>query len=82
MLPAARFDAGVAALRGAGCGSVLLLPLAPREGQAAKRVLIMARRGGRGPARLLPPFVLHGPDGAFTPAAEAILRDAAPLPAG
>lgn len=82
VLPAARFDAGVAALRGAGCGSVMLLPLAPRDGQAAKRVLLMARRGGRGPARLLPPFTLHGPGGAFTPAAEAILRDGAALTAG
>lgn len=82
VLPAARFDAGVAAVRAAGCGSVVLLPLAPREGQSAKRVLLMARRGGRGPARLLPPFVLHGADGAFTLAAEAILRHGAALPGG
>jgi len=80
VLPAARFDAGVAALRGAGCGSVVLLPLAPRAGVPAKRVLIAARRGGRGPARLLPPLTLHGPDGAFTPAAEAVLRGGAALP--
>ncbi|WP_170979124.1 tRNA1(Val) (adenine(37)-N6)-methyltransferase [Roseomonas sp. HF4] len=79
VLPAARFDAGIAALRGAGCGSVALLPLAPRAGRAAKRVLVMARRGGRGPARLLPPFVLHHADGGFTPEAEAVLRDAAAI---
>lgn len=82
VLPAARFDAGVAALRGAGCGSVAMLPLAPRAGVAAKRVLVVARRGGRGPARLLPPFVLHDADGAFTPEAEAVLRDAASIAAG
>nr|WP_255568583.1 methyltransferase domain-containing protein [Neoroseomonas alba] len=81
VLPAARFDAGVAALRSAGCGSVTLLPIAPRAGDAAKRVLIRARKAGRAPARLLPPFVLHEADGAFTPAAEAVLRLAAPLAA-
>lgn len=79
VLPAARFDAGVAALRNAGCGATTLLPLAPRAGQAAKRVLIRARRGGRGPATLLPPFVLHEADGRFTAAAESVLRDAAPI---
>ncbi|WP_246504003.1 tRNA1(Val) (adenine(37)-N6)-methyltransferase [Plastoroseomonas arctica] len=80
ILPAARFDAGIAALRAAGFGSLALLPLAPRDGIAAKRVLLQGRRGGRGPARVLPPFTLHTIDGSFTPAAEAVLRDAAPLP--
>lgn len=81
VLPAARFDAGVAALRGTGFGSLLLLPLAPRAGAEAKRVLLRARKAGRAPARLLPPFILHEADGAFTAAAEAVLRDAAPLAA-
>ncbi|HEY4253129.1 MAG TPA: methyltransferase [Roseomonas sp.] len=80
ILPAARFDAGVAALRQAGFGSLALLPLAPRAGQPAKRVLLQGRRAGRGPARVLPPFVLHEADGRFTAAAEAVLRDAAALP--
>lgn len=66
-------------------GSLTLLPLAPREGQAATRVICQARKGGRGAFRLLAPFVLHiGPahDGdrdTFTPAAQGILRDGAPL---
>jgi tRNA1(Val) A37 N6-methylase TrmN6 len=79
VLPAARFDAGVSALRAAGCGSVTLLPVAPRADVPAKRVLLRARRGGRGPARLLPALVLHEQDGGFTPAAQAVLRDAAAL---
>lgn len=79
VLPAARFDAGIAALRAAGCGSLVMLPLAPRAGQAAKRVLLRGRKGGRGPARLLPPVALHEEDGAFTPAVEAVLRHAAAL---
>jgi tRNA1(Val) A37 N6-methylase TrmN6 len=79
VLPAARWDAGAAALREAGCGGLALLPLAPREGAAAKRVLLAGRRGGRGPALLLPPLALHAGAG-FTRAAEAVLRDAAALP--
>ncbi|NMJ43418.1 methyltransferase [Roseomonas sp. JC162] len=79
VLPAARFDAGVAALRQAGCGATTLLPLAPRVGQPAKRVLLRARRGGRGPATVLPPLALHDADGRFTPAAESVLRDAAAI---
>jgi len=75
VLPAARFDAGAVALAAAGCGDVTLLPLWPRAGLAAKRVLIQARREGRGPARVLPGLVLHREAG-FTPAAEAVLRDA------
>ncbi len=81
VLPAARFDAGIAALRGAGCGSLLLLPLAPREGQPARRVLLRARKGGRGAARLLAPMALHGADGAFTVASDAVLRHAGALAA-
>ncbi len=74
VLPAARFDAGVAALRGARCGEVALLPLWPRPGLAAKRVLVQARREGRGPARVLPGLALHREAG-FSPEADAVLRD-------
>lgn len=80
ILPAARFHAGLAALAAAGCGAPLLVPLWPRAGVPAKRVVIQARRGGRGPARVAPGLVLHGPGQAFTEAAEAVLRHAAPLP--
>ncbi|MGI9126637.1 MAG: tRNA1(Val) (adenine(37)-N6)-methyltransferase [Roseomonas sp.] len=79
ILPAARFDVAVTAMRAMGFGAVELLPLLPRMGVAAKRVLLRARKGARGPAKLWPGFVLHEADGRFTPAAEAILRDAVPL---
>jgi tRNA1(Val) A37 N6-methylase TrmN6 len=81
ILPAARFDVGAVALRAAGCGSVALLPLWPRAGTPAKRVVLRSVRGGRGPARVLPGLVLHEatPDGGYTAAAEAVLRDAAAL---
>jgi tRNA1(Val) A37 N6-methylase TrmN6 len=78
VLPAARWDAGAAALRGAGCGALAMLPLAPRAGLAARRVLLAGRRGGRGPALLLPPLALHEATG-FSTAADAVLRDAAAL---
>jgi tRNA1(Val) A37 N6-methylase TrmN6 len=70
---------GIGALAGAGFGSPALLPLWPRAGVAAKRVLLAARRGGRAPGRVLPGLVLHAETGA-TPAAESVLRDAAALP--
>jgi tRNA1(Val) A37 N6-methylase TrmN6 len=80
ILPAARLDQGMAALAAAGCAGTLLLPFWPRSGVAAKRVLLQARRGGRGPARIVPGLVLHAAGEGFTPAAEAVLRDAARLP--
>ena len=66
-------------------GSAAVLPLAAREGRAALRVIVQARKGGRAPFRLLAPFVIHqGPahDGdreSYTPAANAVLRDGADL---
>jgi tRNA1Val (adenine37-N6)-methyltransferase len=79
ILPAARFDAAVAAIRGSGFGAVELLPLWPFAGVPAKRVLLRALKGARSPARVLPGLVLHEADGRFTAAAEAILRDAIAL---
>ena len=48
-------------------------------GEPARRVVVSGRKGARAPARLGPGLVLHGPDGRFTPEAEAVLREAAPL---
>jgi len=75
ILPAARFGDGLAALGGAGFGSPALLPLWPRAGVAAKRVILASRRGGRGPGRVLAGVVLHG-EGAE---AEGVLRGGAAL---
>ncbi len=67
-------------------GSVLVQPLAPRDGRAAVLVLVQARKGGRGAFRLTAPLVLH--DGtehtadreSYARDVLAILRDGAPLP--
>lgn len=61
-------------------GGIELLPLQSKPGQAAKRMILRARKAGRGPLVLLPPLVLHRPDGTYLPEIEAVLRDGAPLP--
>jgi tRNA1(Val) A37 N6-methylase TrmN6 len=61
-------------------GGIVTLPLHPKEGAPAHRVIVSGRRGQRGPATLLPGLALHQADGAFTAAAQRILRDGAPLP--
>ncbi|MBZ4023979.1 methyltransferase [Rhodobacter sp. TJ_12] len=71
-----------------GGGSITVLPVAPRVGRPAGRVIVTARKGGKGPLRLLAPFVLHAKaaHGAdvedLTEAAQAVLRHAQPLPLG
>ncbi|MCX8134674.1 MAG: methyltransferase [Roseococcus sp.] len=79
VLPAARLADAAAALKAARCGALTLLPLWPRAGLAAKRILLQARRGGRGPDRVLPGLVLHDAQGGYTAEAEAVLRGAAAL---
>lgn len=79
VLPAGRLAAGVAALAAAGFGAMVLLPVAPRAGEPAVRVLLRGLRGARGPDRVLPPLVLHEASGSFTPHAESVLRQAQPL---
>ncbi len=64
----------MSALAASGVGGVRLLPLWPKAGQAAKLILIQARRGARTPMRLDAGLVLHTADGGFTPEANAILR--------
>ena len=58
---------------------VNIMPLWPRMGMAAKRVILQARKGSRAPAGLLPGLALHDAEGHYTPDAEAILRDGASL---
>jgi len=73
-----RLPAILAALQGKA-GEITVLPLWPAAGEPARRVVVRARKGVSGPSRLLPGLTLHGGQGKYTPEAEAILRDAAPL---
>ena len=56
-------------------GALVVFPLWPRAGVAAKRVLLTGRLGAASPARLAPGLVLHDAGGGFTAEAEAVLRD-------
>ena len=60
-------------------GDVRVLPIQPKREKPAIRVIVGARKGKRAPLRLLPPFILHEPDGRFTPRAEDMLRHGAAL---
>lgn len=77
--------AGLLAALDRRMGSVALRPLSARPGREAGRILLQARKGGRGALRLLAPLVLHAGshhlrDGeGFSPEADAILRAAAAL---
>lgn len=55
-------------------GSVTIRAVHPKAGAEAARVIVTAVKGGRGALRILPPLVLHGPDGRFTAWSEAIHR--------
>jgi len=61
-------------------GGIAVLPVAPREGDAATRILLRGIKGSKAPLKLCAPLVLHGPDGGFTPLAEAIHRGEAEPP--
>jgi tRNA1(Val) A37 N6-methylase TrmN6 len=69
-----RLEEVVSCLVGLGWGDVAIRRLPP-----AARVLVRARRSTAARQREAPPFVLHRPDGAYTDAAQAVLRGAAPL---
>lgn len=60
-------------------GDIVVFPLWPGGSRPAARVLVRARKGVATPTRLTQGLVLHNPDGSFTPAAEAVLRDGEPL---
>lgn len=73
---AARLGEILAALEGR-LGGVEVLPVRPRAGEPAKRVLVRARKGSRAPLRLYAGLDLHGLDGDHSPAAAALWDGAA-----
>lgn len=60
-------------------GGIEIIPLWPRAGQPAKRVIIRALKDRRSPAKLHQGLVLHQDDGSYTPETDAILRGTACL---
>jgi tRNA1(Val) A37 N6-methylase TrmN6 len=73
-----RIDALLGHLAGRA-GDITIFPLWPAAGRVASRILVRVRKQVATPSRLLPGLILHEPDGQFTPAAEAVLRDGAAL---
>ncbi len=65
---------------GTKLGSASVLPLTPRDGRPALRVILRARKGGRAAFRLLSPLVIHqgsahaGDRESYTQRANAVLR--------
>ncbi len=73
-----RLDEILALLHGRA-GGIVVFPLWPYPGKAAKRVLVRARRGVKTPTRLAAGLVLHREGGGYTEAAEEVLRRGAAL---
>lgn len=69
----------LAALQGRA-GSAGVLPVHPRAGDPAKRVIVRAVKGSKGPLRVLPGLIVHGAGGErFTAQASAIFAGEARL---
>jgi tRNA1(Val) A37 N6-methylase TrmN6 len=60
-------------------GALTILPIHPRDGAPAIRVLVDGIKGSRAPLVLKPSLILHGEGNAFRPDVDAILRDGAGL---
>ena len=73
-----RLDAILSGL-GRGGGDMLVFPLWPKPGRAAKRVIVQVKVGGKGPTVLHPGLCLHHEDGSDTEQARAVLRHGAAL---
>lgn len=60
-------------------GAVEVIPLWPRAGEDARRVIVRAVKDRKSAAHIRAGLVLHEADGSYTPAADAILRDMQPI---
>jgi tRNA1(Val) A37 N6-methylase TrmN6 len=60
-------------------GAVALLPVHPRAGAIAHRLVVSGVKGSKAPLRIAPALILHEPDGTLTAAAGAIHRGDRPI---
>ena len=79
ILPALATVEAAAALAEANCAEITVIPLWPHAGEAARLVILRGMKEGKGGTTVHPGLVLHGTDGAYTTAAEGILRSGAAL---
>jgi tRNA1(Val) A37 N6-methylase TrmN6 len=63
-------------------GAITLLPVHPRPGQGAIRILVRAAKASRAPLAMLPGLILNDDDGRPTAEAEAVMRAGQPLALG
>ncbi|MGB0748214.1 MAG: putative signal transducing protein [Magnetospiraceae bacterium] len=73
-----RLDRLLAALHGT-VGELKIIPLWPKAGRPAKRVIVSGRKGIASPTTLHPGLVLHEENGEFTAETTAILKDGGAL---
>jgi len=76
--PASGIDKIIQAM-GKSFGALEIIPLWPKVGAEARRVIVRALKDRHTPARILHGIILHNPDGGYTLEAEKILRDGFPL---
>ena len=60
-------------------GAIELLPIHPRRGVPANRILLRGRKGSRAPLVMQRGIVVHRPEGGYQLSIEAVLRHGAPL---
>lgn len=60
-------------------GDTEIIPLWPKAGKEAKRVIIRARKHRKGAARIHSGLIVHNDDGSYSDEAEAVLREAKAL---
>ncbi len=71
--------ADVLAALGPAFGAVTVMPVHPKPGEPAVRILVRAAKASRGPLALLPGLILTDRSGSPTADAEAVLREGAAL---
>lgn len=73
ILPTPLLDAGLGAMRVSELGGLRVIPLWPRRGREAKRIIVSGAKASRSPTRLLSGLILHDEAGWSGPAS-AVLR--------
>jgi len=74
IVPAERVDVAMAAMVGK-VGNLCILPLWPKKGVQAKRVILQATHGSGAGAHVSAGLVLHDQNDSYTPEAQRILHD-------
>lgn len=77
MIHRADYSAKIIQSLGRKFGAIEIIPLYPKTGREAVRLIVRASKDRRTPAKILPAITLHDETGAYTQPADAILRGGA-----